>query len=273
MAVLDVGDPWAEYLYVRDITGALADAGAVTCTVTFPDQTTTSSATITHGPTGTYLASLAATVPTQVGRYRWAAAATGANACAMSGAFEVRDSVSTALISLDDAKGTLNMTGTSQDEELRDKIDVITALIDAQIGAVIPRSVSETVEIWRDFFMVHQPIVSLTSLTPVRSGGMTLVASDYAVLSTGKVVRQDGAWMAEAPWNLYTAVYMAGRSTFSPLVLEAARVMLQHLWEPQRGAGVRPGQGQPDELTATDEPALTPRAMELLSTVMRIGIG
>lgn len=276
MAVLDLGDPWAEYLYVRDITGALANAGALTCTVTFPDQTTTSSATITGpAPTGTYLASLAATVPTQVGRYTWAAAATGANACAMSGAFEVRSATSIALLSLDDAKATLNFSTTnfSQDEELRDKIDVVAALIDAEIGAVIPRSVSETVEIWRDFFMVHHPIISLTSLTPIRSGGMTLNASDYTVLSTGKVVRQDGAWVTTAPWNLYTAVYLAGRSTFSPLVLEAARVMLSHLWEPQRGSGVRPGQGQPDELTATDQPVLTPRAMELLSTQTRIGIG
>lgn len=275
MAVLDLGDPWAEYLYVKDITGTLADAGALTCVVTFPDQTTTQSATITHPSTGTYLASLAATVPTQVGRYTWAAAATGANACAMSGAFEVRSAASTALLSLDDARATLNWptTDTLSDEEIRDMLDVVTALIDAKIGAVIPRTVSETVEIWRDYFMVHQPIISLTTLTPVRSGGIVLSASDYTVLSTGKVVRQDGAWIAEAPWNLYTAAYVAGRSTFSALVLGAARDMLQHLWEMQRSDFATPSLGDDESLPTNGAPMLTPRALELLEDELRIGIG
>lgn len=275
MAVLDLGDPWAEYLYVKDITGTLADAGALTCVVMFPDQTTTANATVTHTTTGTYLASLAATVPTQIGRYRWYGQATGANACAMSGAFEVRDSASTALLSLDDARATLNWptTDTLSDEEIRDMLDVVTALIDAKIGAVIPRTVSETVEIWRDYFMVHQPIISLTTLTPVRSGGIVLSASDYTVLSTGKVIRQDGAWIAEAPWNLYTAAYVAGRSTFSALILGAARDMLQHLWEMQRSDFGTPSLGDDEALPTNGGPMLTPRALELLEDELRIGIG
>lgn len=274
MAVLDLGDPWAEYLYVRDINGALANAGALTCTVTFPDQTTTQAATITGpSPTGTYLASLAATVPTQVGRYTWYGQATGANACSMSGAFEVRSSTSTALFSLDDAKGVLNWPAgdLSQDEEIRDAVDVVTSFLEKRIGTILQQTLTETVEIWRDFFYTRQPIVSLTSLTPVRSGGMTLLAADYQVLSNGKVVRKDGAWVTTAPWNLYTAVYVAGRTTVSPKILGAARALLQHFWAAtQRSDFGTPSLGSDDAINV--DRLLTPLADELLFGEGSVGI-
>jgi hypothetical protein len=111
----------------------------------------------------------------------------------------------------------------------------VTDLIEGEIGAVIPRTVTETVDIWRDTFMVRQPIISLTSLTAVRTGGVGLLAADYQVTSTGKVVRKDGAWLTDAQWGTYTVVYQAGRTTISPRIMQAARVLLQHLWTNQRG--------------------------------------
>lgn len=273
MAVKDVGDLWSRYFYVRDITGALADATAVTATLTLPDGTVKSSPadlTVTHPTTGTYLVTYP-TALSQLLEHRYYVQATGANACAESGSFFVRSGTSLALISLDDARSNLGYDAgdVNDDEQIRDYLDVVTDLIESKIGPVASRTVTEDVEIWRDFFFTRQPPVSLTSLTPVRTGGIVLNVADYQVLSTGKVVRKDGAWMTSGAWNLYTVVYVSGQ-TVAPRYLQAARLLLQHLWDTQRPVGLRPNLGGVDAVSA---PFSWPnRVVELLTNDTLTGI-
>lgn len=272
MAVVDLGDPWSEYLYVKDINKAPADAGALTCVVTFPDLTTTTNATITHPATGTYLASVADTVITQVGRYSWYGKATGANACAMSGAFEVRPATSTAILSLDDARGALSWldADTTQDEAIRDKVDVVTAMVERIIGPVLPRAVTEDIDLCDEgFFTRKPPVISITSLTPVITSSTSYTAADFHVLSTGKVVRKDGAWLNGLT---YTVIYQAGcMGAVDPDTLEAARLLLQHLWQSKRGDFGAPSMGDDDTIYVAPY-AYPRRVLELLQFKRHIGI-
>lgn len=240
------------------------NATLLTYTVTLPDLTVQGPTTLT-GASGVYTT----TAPTtQTGRYLETWTATGTNADVITTTYDVRGASSLWILSLEDGRAALNMTKTVNDRELMDYLDAVTDLIEGEIGAVLPRSVSETVEIWRDYFVTRQPIISLTSLTPVRSGGITLLAADYAVLSTNKVVRKDGAWIATEPWNLYTAVYQAGRATINPRIFQAARVLLQHLWLNQRGSAPT------RDADAYTPPFTMPNSVrEALSKLQSTGIG
>ena len=64
MLTVDLGAPAVVGIELRDSTGTLANATAMTCTVTLPDGTTTA-ATVTNPSTGVYVATLSAT--TQIG--------------------------------------------------------------------------------------------------------------------------------------------------------------------------------------------------------------
>ena len=85
MSTYDLGDVVTLTCEVRDAAGAAANAGAVTCTVTAPDGTT-SSPTVSNPATGTYTATY---TPAVTGRFavRWLA--TGANAGAFAQDFTV----------------------------------------------------------------------------------------------------------------------------------------------------------------------------------------
>lgn len=250
----DLGDIWTSGLTVRDATGALADATAVTCTITLPDATT-AAATITHPSTGLYTA----TYPTtQAGRHPYLWQATGLNAGVQADQFDVRSSVSTALLSLADAKAALNMSATitTNDEELRDKIDVVTDLIEGYVGPVIPRTVTRTVTFSGRTFFLPGPVISLTSITPVLTSGRTYTASDFLAETFGAVTRLDGAMLC---WGTYQVVYTVGRQgALPPGILEAARLLLARLWRSQRGAGFRPGTGSDNEQTVDVATLITP---------------
>lgn len=85
MTVYTLGDVVTLTCTVRDAAGALADAGAVTCTVTLPDGTTTV-LTHTHPSTGNYAVDYP---PPTVGWFRVRWLATGANAGAFVEDFTV----------------------------------------------------------------------------------------------------------------------------------------------------------------------------------------
>lgn len=85
MTVYTLGDVVTLTCTVRDAAGALADAGAITCTVTLPDGTTTV-LTHTHPSTGSYAVDYP---PPTVGWFRVRWLATGANAGAFADDFTV----------------------------------------------------------------------------------------------------------------------------------------------------------------------------------------
>ena len=89
MTVYTLGDVVTLSCTVRDAAGALADAGAITCTITLPDGTTTSPSPA-HPSTGTYTATY---TPAAAGRFAVKWLATGTNAGAFADDFTVIGSV------------------------------------------------------------------------------------------------------------------------------------------------------------------------------------
>lgn len=140
-----------------------------------------------------------------------------------------------ALLTLAEAKAQLDISGIGDDVELQAYIDALTAPIERYVGPVENRTVTETVDgRGRTIAVTQVPAVSLTSLTPILTGGAAL-ATDDVVLDgdTGIIRRRDGGSFYGGPW---TAVYEAGRGEVPPTINLAARILLQHLWRTQYGA-------------------------------------
>ncbi|WP_172384799.1 head-tail connector protein [Streptomyces sp. MNP-20] len=142
-----------------------------------------------------------------------------------------------ALLTLAEAKAQLNITDTANDTELQAYVDGVTAAIEAHVGPVENRTVTEKHDLSRcgvrQLVLRQTPAVSLTSVSPVLSGGTTYtVASLDLDGPTGVVCRLDGGRL----YGPLRVVYVAGRGTVAPTINLAARIMVQHLWRTQYGA-------------------------------------
>lgn len=229
----DVGDQWIYTWFVRDQNNALADAGAFAVTIVLPDGTSATSPaqiSVAHTDVGTYITTYT-TALAQAGRYTVYAQATGANAAAMDDEFDVRPLVSTALLSLAEAKAALGMTKSINDEEVRDYIDAVTDLIEGEIGPVIPRTVTEVVSAGQAIRLTKTPVNSVTSITGYQAGAWQVVPANTLFDPVTGVVQ---LYNRVGFYDQYTVVYNAGRG-MTPSIKQAARVLLQHLWANQRG--------------------------------------
>lgn len=137
-----------------------------------------------------------------------------------------------ALLNLAEAKAQLNITGDTDDLELQAYIDALPAVIERIVGPVENRTVTEMIDGYGTRLALSQvPAVSLTSLTPVLTGGLAIDAGDVVLDGeSGILRRRDGAAFRGGPW---TAVYVAGRGEVSPTINLASRMLLQHLWRTQ----------------------------------------
>lgn len=156
------------------------------------------------------------------------------------------------LLTLDEAKAQLDITTTTHDVELQAYIDSLTSVIEGIVGPVENRSVTEDIEgCGRTLALLHTPVVSLTSLTPVLATGLPVdVAGLHVDGKTGIIRRTDGTPFAGGPW---TAVYTAGRGIVDPTINLASRILLQHLWRTQYGASrVSAGVGGGDDFAVTE---------------------
>jgi len=106
MATYDLGDVITLRCEVRDADGALADAGAVTCTITLPDGTTDTPTVDHEADSGIYTADY---TPAAAGYFavRWLA--TGVNAGAFVQDFTVR--ADAPLLTVDDLATHLHSSG------------------------------------------------------------------------------------------------------------------------------------------------------------------
>ncbi|MDV5147182.1 hypothetical protein R1T08_24145 [Streptomyces sp. SBC-4] len=150
-----------------------------------------------------------------------------------------------ALLTLAEAKSVLELTGTTKyDADVQTYVDALTPVIERHTGPIEQRTVTETVNAYGPLLALTQvPAVSLTSLTPVHTGGTAL---DVAALAldgdTGVIRRLDGGVFAGGPW---VAVYTAGRGLVRANIGVASRMLLQHWWRTRYGAARgNPGGGE-----------------------------
>lgn len=229
----DLGDLVPLTFETGPVPGILADAGTVTLTIGLPDSTSvtlTSLTTppVTPSPPGRYRVDYA---PTQAGRHtvRWLA--TGLNPSGKSDVFDVRPATPDYIISLADAKTHLNIEGVEDDEELRGFVEAATRVVENVVGPVVVRTVTEVHPSGRALALYQTPVLALTSIVRIPTGQSYAVGGMDVDPVTGIVRRLDGGWFVGPLRSAYTA----GRRIVPATMTMAARVIVAHMWETQRG--------------------------------------
>lgn len=142
-----------------------------------------------------------------------------------------------ALIDVAAAKQQLNIpaANTSMDAEIQVYVTAVTAAVEIARGeAVDLRQFTDELTLRQSssFLLTRAPAVDLVSVATV-DGGTSWDVADLSLYGpTGRVTVVSGAPVD----GLVRVVYTAGYATVPPNYQLAARLILQHLWETQRGA-------------------------------------
>lgn len=232
--MIDLGDVMPLSVEIRDASGALADAGEITLTITLPDGTT-ATPSVQHPSTGRYEADYTATT---VGRHvaRWVA--TGLNSSAYVDMFDVRPADPGGILSMSAAKAALNIpaSATVDDEEIRSLLGAVTAIVeDYRKEAVVRRTVTERIDVSpsrRSLVLGKAPVISVTSIS---SGAYTWPTANLEIRDAeiGEIVSTGSPFAGDI-----TAVYVAGRVVMPANYIEAAKIILKHLWQFQQAPGM-----------------------------------
>jgi hypothetical protein len=222
---------------VLDASGALAHAVTATLTITLPDGTTATPAITDAAVPGQYRLAYQTTIP---GRYTAHAVTTGP-VTSWDDEFDAAATPWPAIVSLADAKAQLGMDPADHkyDDLLRDYLAGITgALEDYKHEVIVRRTITDELNLrgsgWygsaRRFRLWSAPVISLVSVTSW-DGSITWDVTQMRVSPSG-VVRV----MAGPPvTGLVDAAYIAGLQQIPGRYKRGALVMLEHVWESQRG--------------------------------------
>lgn len=277
----DLGSLYRLAFTLKSPDGALVSSDTMTLTIIKPDGTTTVITPVTPVSAGTYRYDY---LTAQSGRHVASWVGTGANPGAYSEAFDVGTVTPNALISLADAKQQLNITSTTSDDELRIFIEAATAAVERHRNeAIIRRSVVEEHYLddytwgfgqnygqpaaWgvpaRKLALDCRPAISLTSIARV-DGTMTWDVANLH-LSPGGIV--DVLFGLPLSGHV-TVTYIAGYQTIPAEFQLATRIIVEHLWQTQRGNKGWPKPGGMDDSLSTIGLgfAIPNRALELLGT-------
>ncbi|MFH9816142.1 head-tail connector protein [Streptomyces sp. NPDC017230] len=173
-----------------------------------------------------------------------------------------------ALLTLAEAKAQLNITTDTSDTELTAYIEAIGPVIERFVGPVEAQQVVETHDVPRDggrvLVLRRLPVMSLTSVEPVLTGGTTYAVGTLVLDGdTGVVRRADGGWL-RGPLRV---TYQSGRASIPATINLAARMLVQHLWRTQN-AGRGPVLAGGDDMAAEPIPgfgyAVPNRVLQLL---------
>lgn len=139
-----------------------------------------------------------------------------------------------AIVTLDQAKAQLNITSTANDDELQGYVDAVTGAVEHHLHQVVDRrSVVDEIELCgrSSFRLWSAPVISLTSVVSLDGATTYDVAGLHA--SASGVVR---VLSGPAPTGWVAVTYDAGYATIPDQIVRGALIILQHLWETQRGA-------------------------------------
>lgn len=263
---IDLGDLVPLTVTITDASSTPTNASSVVLTVTLPDGTTLTPS-VTNPAAGVYACDYPTTV---AGRHlaRWVS--TGPQA-AYTDAFDVSTSNPAYIVSLRDVKAQTNITNTTSDEELRPFVAAATRVIERHLKqAVARRTITEEVAANGLAVLTWNPVVALVSVQSV-DGSVTWNVSTLHVTTAGVVTCVSGTRLT----GRLNVSYIAGMSIIPEDYTSAALIIVQHLWETQRGASgtVRAG-GLGDTLAMPRSGssgigyAIPNRALELLGSEM-----
>ena len=229
---------------VLDATGVLTHAATATLTITLPDGTTATPVITDTAVSGQYRLAYQTTIP---GRYTAHAVTTGP-VTSWDDEFDAAATPWPAMVSLADAKAQLNMDVTDHafDDELRDFIAAATGAAESyKHEVIVRRAVTDELDLgcygysygnWYGFrqrFRVRSvPVISLTSVASW-DGTVTWDVTQMRANPSGTVRVMAGMPVT----GLVEVAYIAGYAQIPAHYKRGALVILQHLWETQRGQG------------------------------------
>lgn len=241
--------------------GVLTNAATITLTITLPDGTTTTPTPIVNTGTGSYRYDY---TTAQAGRhtYRWT---TTAPIAPDDGTFDVHPTTA-GIISFETAKAHLNITAatTTDDEELRGYIEAATEVVERHTGkTVVRRTITEhhTVSGASMLWLDHRPVLALTSVATYDAVTTWNVPDLHLDDDLGLITVTAGSTLT----GHVVVTYVAGMQIVPSNYRLAAGIIVQHLWQTQRGTrgGPRVG-GMDDTATVIMGYAIPNRALELL---------
>lgn len=169
------------------------------------------------------------TVP---GRHTWVLTTASPNTVTTD-VFHVRQPDPLFIIGLTDAKDQLKITATGEDEILRGFIAATTRVMEHYVGPIVARAYTERHFAGSEIILRNKPVLELTSITPVLTGGLAIDAATEVNIdkATGLILRLDGGMFTGGPWDVATK---AGLAIIPENWLTAALMIIQHLWETRR---------------------------------------
>ncbi len=255
MARYPAGQPVRVSTTVKDVTGALVDAGALTLLVktAAADGTWTTTGTYTspaHDGTGLYHQDIPVTDLATTGHYQYSWTSTGAGAGVSFGEFDVFDPFETSVLPLQDAKDALNIpqATTTSDAEIASYIATIKSSLEQLTGGpLVNRTITERSEMMSGQTVIpvrQRPLVSVTSITSASGGAIDISGGLDLDVNAGLIRRKLGLpfygpffqWLPQV-----NVVYVAGWGVSVPAAFNTfARIVIQHLWSSQRGQAAMP---------------------------------
>ncbi len=230
--MIDTGQVYHATLTLKN---QAAPPATVTLAITLPDGSTVTPAPGTGAASGADWVIACDYTTVQAGLHKTAWQTTSPGTAAVD-YFNVRDFRS--ILSL--AEGKLHLTGgdiskwTADDDELRNFLQASTEVIESKVGACVRRSVTERITEGPTLVLATRPILSVTSVTSVWAGGPSWTTSQLLVDGdAGLVDPQYGA--VPFYWGPWDVAEQAGRAVIPERFIHAAKELLRHLWDTQRG--------------------------------------
>ena len=264
MARYPLGQPCRLSTTVRDVTGTLVNAGALTLLVKVAAVDGTMATTGTYNSpvndsTGTYHQDIPTTDLTVTGHYQYTWTSTGTGAGVSFGDFDVFDPFEIAVLPLADAKDHLNIpqSNTASDAEIQSWIATIESALERFTGGpLVNRSITERAEMMSNQTVIlvrQRPLVSVTQILSA-GGGVIDISGGLDIDTNAGTVRRVLGLPFYGPFFTWlpqvSITYVAGWGTaVQPAFSSAARIILAHLWESQRGPASLPGLGGGDMVT------------------------
>jgi uncharacterized phiE125 gp8 family phage protein len=177
-----------------------------------------------------------------------------------------------AAVTLDEVKNYLNITRTTNDDELVGFLDVAVAAIEDVIGPVDARTVVEEIDSHGLNIVLSQfPVQSVTSVSiepwlgaaPIDDTAAWRLNANTGVLRRKLV---GGSMPFYGQGSIFTVTYTVGRTVTPAPVAQAILMQVREMWESQRGAMPLPAGGgdSPPPPYGGDAGFLTAEVMELL---------
>ena len=261
--MIDLGAVHQVAVDVADASGTPTNPSSADLTIILPDGTTVSPGVPVPTVTGQVRVDY---VTVQAGRHVWRLVTTGPTT-AYADVFDVQPAMPVGIVSLADARAQLNMgaSETADDDELRGFIGAATGAVERALGrVVVRRTIVERHELGRtrEVLLRQVPVLSLTSVASA-DGSTTWNTANLSVDSATGLVKVRSGELLSGDVDF---TYQAGEVVIPEDYRLAALIIVQHLWETQRGTmGVQLG-GDNEPYMAGRGFAIPRRALELLDT-------